>query len=627
MSDSFFADDSVALPVRAFVDGQGPNGSDEGVWIFERPIGLIEASTREELENACNAIDRASTKYHIILLIDYEAGSWFEPKLKIPVEGHAWAPMQAWLYEKAEWLPSSAFEHWLAETLTETGANKQPCGVAALQPEISELEYFEAVQSALEYIAAGEIYQVNLTFRTDFIFFGSPLSLYRKLRHSQPVNHGAYLQLPDRTILSRSPELFLQRQGDRVVAKPMKGTATKLDDNQALAEALGRSEKDRAENLMIVDLIRNDLGKIAVTGSVRVDQLFRIEEYPTVYQMVSQVSARIPDRSLYRTLCALFPSGSVTGAPKIRAMTIIRELERSSRGIYTGAIGHIRRGGDFSFNVAIRTVELINGNRGRMHIGSGIVADSKPTTEYAECWSKARFLTQLEPDFVLLETLLIRNRKVLRLEAHLQRLRQSAQFFGFKCNEAAVRAAILNAAAKAVSDRLRLRLTVDQNSQVEAQIQPLPGLPLQLECAIASERTNSADPLLRHKTTARKLYDDILKQLKAQPTIFDALFFNERDELTEGARSNVFLIKSGAWFTPPVDSGLLNGVMRQDILSIHKVHEQKLYREDLMSADAVYLSNSLHGLLRVSIWSGQASAGVGVVACNECSASIALCRR
>jgi len=592
---------AASLSAKAFVDGQGPNGCGEGVWILGRPIGLIEAHTYDELENACNSIDQASDKYHVILLVDYEVGSWFEPKLKMPAEGHAWAPLQGWLYRQAEWLPQDAFDYRLAEIMAENGANSQPSGVAALQAEINELEYSAAVRSALEYIAAGETYQVNLTFRTDFIFFGSPLALYQKLRRSQPVNHGAYLQVPGRTIISRSPELFLQRQGDRVIAKPMKGTAARFGNDRVQAEALGRSEKDRAENLMIVDLIRNDLGKIALTGSVRVDHLFYIEEYPTVYQMVSQVSARIPNRSLYRALEALFPSGSVTGAPKLRAMTTIREIERSPRGIYTGTIGHIRPGGDFSLNVAIRTIELTAGNRGRMHVGSGIVADSKPEAEYAECWSKARFLTELASDFMLLETLLIDNGKVPRLETHLQRLGQSAQFFGFRYNKAAVREAILSLAAATPNGQLRLRLTVDQHSQIETQIQPLAPLPMQLKCVIASERTNSGDLLLQHKTTARELYDDTLGELKTNPAIFDALFFNERDELTEGARSNVFLVKSGVWSTPVVESGLLSGVMRQEIVNTHKVFEKKLYREDLISADAIYLTNSLRGLLQVSL--------------------------
>jgi len=593
--------DFNSLSVTGLVDGEGPSGCGAGVWFFGPPTGLIEARTHQEFEIACAAIDRVSRDGHVILLVDYEVGSWFEPKLRISTEGHTWAPIQAWLFAEAKWLPHHAFEKWFAESLGKNHANQPPSGVAGVRAAISEVEYLAAVQSALEYIAAGEIYQVNLTWRIDFTFFGSALSLYRKLRRSQPVNHGAYLRLPGRTILSLSPELFIQRQGNQVVAKPMKGTAAKVDkDGSSLAEALERSEKDRAENLMIVDLIRNDLGKIAETGSVRVDHLFRIEEYPTVYQMVSQVSARIPDRSLYRTLEALFPSGSVTGAPKIRAMTIISELERSSRGIYTGTIGHIRPGGDFSFNVAIRTVELTPGNRGRMHVGSGIVADSSATAEYAECWSKARFLTALESDFMLLETLLVDNGTVMRFKAHLERLKQSAQFFGFKYDEAALRETLLRTVAT-TQGQCRLRLTLNQNGQVGAEIQPLLPLPTQPAFVIASERTDSSDLLLHHKTTARKLYDDTLEQLKARPSVFDALFFNEKDELTEGARSNVFLIKNGTWFTPEVESGLLNGIMRQEILNIRTICEQKLYREDLMTADAVYLSNSLRGLLRVSI--------------------------
>jgi para-aminobenzoate synthetase / 4-amino-4-deoxychorismate lyase len=265
MRKTFFIDDSKALASKAFVDGQGPDGCGEGVWILGRPTGLIEAHTYDELENACYSIDQASDRYHVILLVDYEVGSWFEPKLKIPAEGHAWAPLQGWLYEEAEWLPQNAFEYRLAEMIAEDGANLQPSGVAALQAEVNEFQYSAAARSALEYIAAGDIYQVNLTFRTDFIFFGSQLALYQKLRRSQPVNHGVYLQVPGRTILSRSPELFLQRQGERVIAKPMKGTATRFDSDRAQAATLRRSEKDRAENLMIVDLIRNDLGKIALT--------------------------------------------------------------------------------------------------------------------------------------------------------------------------------------------------------------------------------------------------------------------------------------------------------------------------------------------------------------------------
>jgi para-aminobenzoate synthetase / 4-amino-4-deoxychorismate lyase len=588
--------------VMALIDGNGPNGSGTGVWIFGQPVETIEARTIEELEIACAAIDEAGQSRHVVLLADYEVGSWFEPKLKIAGERHAWAPVQAWLFEKATWLHDQAFEVWLAKRLENSGAHKQPAGIAEVRAELSDAEYVAAVESALSHIANGDVYQVNLTWRIGFTLFGSPLKLYRKLRGAQPVNYGAGLFLSERIILSLSPELFLERHGEKLISKPMKGTRARARGNgadRAMAEALERSEKDRAENLMIVDLIRNDLGKIAETGSVQVDQLFGIERYPSVYQMVSKVSARVTDRSLFNTLKALFPSGSVTGAPKIRAMEIISGLERSPRGIYTGTIGHIKPGGDFVFNVAIRTIELTLDNRGCLHVGSGIVADSSADSEFAECWSKARFLTDLEPGFGLLETLLLDGGELMRLKAHLKRLKESASFFGFKYCESRIREVLLHNQRKNNEGRHRVRLIVEKNGRFNVQVQPLVDLRQPLSFVVAVERVDSRDPLRRHKTTARNLYDEVLGRLKSDPGCFDALFFNEREELTEGARSNVFLVKDGVWFTPPVESGLLDGIMRREILSMRRVFQPRLYHDDIVNADAVYLSNALRGLVRV----------------------------
>jgi para-aminobenzoate synthetase / 4-amino-4-deoxychorismate lyase len=598
--------------VLVLMDGKGPDGFGQGVWIFGQPVRLIEARTLPQLGAACTAIDESRRSYHTIVLADYEVGSWFEPKLKTDTEEHSWAPFQAWLFGEATWLPNQAFEKWLSQSLEKNNASKRPSGIAAMRAELTELEYLAAVQAALGHIACGDIYQVNLTWRIDFTFFGSSLALYRKLRQSQPVNHGAYLLLPERTILSLSPELFLERSGDELISKPMKGTRARAGENgadQATAKSLQRSEKDRAENLMIVDLIRNDLGKIAQIGSVQVDRLFAIEQYPTVYQMVSQVSGRVPDRSLFHTLKALFPSGSVTGAPKIRAMEIISGLERSSRGIYTGAIGHIKPGGDFAFNVAIRTIELMPGNRGRLHVGSGIVADSSAESEHAECWSKARFLTDLPSDFALLETLLLEKGELPRLDAHLNRLKTSARFFGFDYSESAIRDALHHTRKRGLAGPHRVRLVLAKDGDIDIQVQALVALPKPLFSVIAAERIDAGDTLLRHKTTARLLFDRALHRLKADPSCFDALFFNEREELTEGARSNVFLLKNGAWFTPPVESGLLNGIMRQEILRTAPVRVQKLYVDDLLAADAVYLSNALRGLVRVSLPSATSRQG------------------
>jgi para-aminobenzoate synthetase/4-amino-4-deoxychorismate lyase len=290
-------------------------------------------------------------------------------------------------------------------------------------------------------------------------------------------------------------------------------------------------------------------------------------------------------------------------------MEIISGLERSSRGIYTGAIGHIRPGGDFAFNVAIRTIELMPGNRGRLHVGSGIVADSSANSEYAECCSKARFLTDLQFDFALLETLLLQEGELRRLDAHLNRLKASARFFGFDYSEASIRAALHNAQKKRPSGPHRVRLILEKGGNVNVQVQALVDLPKPLSFVIAPERMDASDPLLRHKTTARLLFDSALHRLKGDPGCFDALFFNERAELTEGARSNVFLLKNGAWFTPPVESGLLDGIMRQEILRTTPVRVQKLYADDLLTADAVYLSNVLRGLVRVSLSSATSRQG------------------
>jgi para-aminobenzoate synthetase/4-amino-4-deoxychorismate lyase len=586
------------------VDGVGPDGRVAGVWIFGQPARLIEARNLQQLEVACAAIDEASRSYHAVLLVDYEVGSWFEPKLNFSIVEHPWAPLQAWLFKEGTWLDRVAFEDWLNQNLEKVGADKQPSGIAGLCAELSAPEYAAAVESVLQHIGWGDAYQVNLTWRIDFTFFGSAMALYRKLRRAQPVNHGAYLLLSDRVLLSLSPELFLERFGDTLMSKPMKGTISRAAENradQAMAQALERSEKDRAENLMIVDLIRNDLGKIAQTGSVRVDQLFGIEQYPTVYQMVSQVSAKVPDRSLFSTLKALFPSGSVTGAPKIRAMEIISDLERSPRGIYTGTIGHIKPGGDFAFNVAIRTIELTPENRGHLHVGSGIVADSSANSEYQECWSKARFLTELPADFALLETLLLDGGELKRVDAHLKRLKESAEFFGFRYCESNILEKLVNIRRTRLAGQHRVRLTLEKNGQIEVQTQPLGLLPTPLSFALAPDRVDSGNLLLHHKTTARILFEEVLDRLKLHPGCFDALFFNHRGELTEGARSNVFLVKDGIWFTPPLESGLLDGIMRQEILRTRRVLVQKLYPDDLLSAKTVYLSNALRGLVRVSL--------------------------
>jgi para-aminobenzoate synthetase/4-amino-4-deoxychorismate lyase len=377
-----------------------------------------------------------------------------------------------------------------------------------------------------------------------------------------------------------------------------------------LADSLRDSEKDRAENLMIVDLMRNDLGRLADVGTVKVEELFGIESYPTLLQMVSTVSAQVPALPLQTILAALFPCGSVTGAPKIRAMEIIHELERRPRGLYTGSVGHLRPDGDFSFNVAIRTLELQENGIGVLGIGSGIVADSKPDDEYAECLTKARFLTDLPVDFQLIETMAAYPNSTVPiplLPFHLERLKKSSRYFGFRFPEKAIRSRLdeITTDSQRWSVGRRIRLQAWKSGEIYITREPLPAtLPSRSwEIAFASERVDSRDVFLRHKTTVREIYDRALQLTKKMTNLFDLVFLNERREVTEGARSNLFAVIDGIWITPPVDSGLLAGVQREQILCDHRrtVIERALYADDLRRADQLYMSNAVRGLVKVEL--------------------------
>ena len=393
----------------------------------------------------------------------------------------------------------------------------------------------------------------------------------------------------------------------------MKGTIQKTGDSAAdadLADTLRNSEKDRAENLMIVDLMRNDLGRLADIGTVKIEELFCIEAYPTLFQMVSTISAQIPTLPLQTILAALFPCGSVTGAPKIRAMQIIHELERQPRGLYTGSIGYLRPGGDFSFNVAIRTLELQENGIGTLGIGSGIVADSKPDDEHAECLAKARFLTDLPVDFQLIETMAAypnSTAPIPLLPLHMDRLRKSTRYFGFRFPEKAISTCLeeITSDAQRWSVGRRIRLQVWKSGEIYVTHEPLPASfsSRSWKIAFASERVDSRDLFLRHKTTVREIYDRALQLTKKVADLFDLVFLNERQEVTEGARSNLFVVIDGIWMTPPVDCGLLAGVQREQILrdQSQTVIERMLTADDLRRADQLYMSNAVRGLIQVEL--------------------------
>lgn len=526
----------------------------------------------------------------VVAALDYELGYLLEAAAA-PAAWSADKPSplaRFWRFAQCRTLDSAEAESWLVAEVGEAAA-----GVGNLNAALDEKAYAAAVDRIKAYISEGDCYQVNFTFPLNFEWFGQPLALYARLRQRQPVRYGGFVGDASAGLVSLSPELFLERQGNRLLTRPMKGT---LPRHQS-AEILRTSAKDRAENLMIVDLLRNDLGRIARKGSVTVDRLFDIESYPTVWQMVSEISAQVPECGFGDILRALFPCGSITGAPKIRAMQIVSELEGAPRHLYTGALGWLAPNGDLRLNVAIRTLELEADKHGRMGIGSGIVADSQVVAEWQECLLKARFLRDADPGLKLIETLRCEEGVYPRQDGHLARLQRSADCLGFPLETGLFHAALARVPAHGL---WRVRLTLDKAGALEGQFFPLTPEPeMPRTATLSSTPISSSDPLRRLKTTARHLYDAALRYLPSDSPIFDVLFLNERGEVAEGARSNVFVEKEGCLLTPPLSSGALPGVLRAELLASGKAHEAVLWPEDLQHG--FFLGNALRGLIRVTL--------------------------
>ncbi len=497
-----------------------------------------------------------------------------------------------------------------------------------------ESEYARRIAAVHELIRAGDVYQLNFTAPFRVAATGNVAAHYARLRARQPVDYGGFLHWQQgRHVLSFSPELFFRIENDgparRIVTRPMKGTARRgrtTREDREIAEWLRNDPKNRSENVMIVDLLRNDLGRVARTGTVHADRLFDVERYSTLWQMTSTVSAELrPDVDFHEIFRALFPSGSVTGAPKVRAMQLLAELEDAPRGVYTGAIGFFSPRQTI-FNVAIRTLELEgesgDGLRGTMGAGSGIVIDSDPAEEYRECLLKAEFLTrsadQRPEHFSLIESLLWDGAYPL-IELHLDRLADSAEYFGFACEREAARAALDDHArqfAEASPRKVRMLLDAEGRLEIASEVLP-PGAEANRIARVrfAPHRTDPADAMLYHKTTHRPLYAQAFAQAAAAG-FDDVLFLNVRGEVTEGAISNIFVEKDGQWATPPVECGLLAGVYRRHLLAsrsefiergpqrqvfVAGVQERVLHFNDLRHADGVYIANAVRGLRRATI--------------------------
>ena len=595
---------------------------------FEREHRCVEPAGLDAMWAQVDADQRDGLS--AVLLVDYE---WGAKLLKAGHEGLGAddaSMLRALMFRELRTLSSTEVSEWLSAL--DPG---QPSGVVNLVPSVNPTAFTQAIAKIHEAIAAGETYQVNYTYRLHGQAYGSPLALYRKLRERQPVAYGALIALPvDRDsaeatthVLSCSPELFLRHERGLLTARPMKGTAARVrgaEGDSETARHLSIDIKNRAENLMIVDLLRNDLGRLAQTGSVKVPELFAIEPYSTVFQMTSTVQARLkPEIGFPAVLRAAFPCGSITGAPKHHTMQLISALETTPRGLYCGAIGWMdapqggARCGDFCLSVAIRTLTLgreVQGLRSaRLGIGAGIVSDSRADDEFEECRLKARFLTGLDPGFELFETMLAVSdaasssvsadgaRPVVRvLERHLDRMAHSARVLGFRFDRALAFDDVAGRAwalAPGVTWRLRLALRHDGRMTLQhAALHALPGREVTL--LVADVGLPDVNPLAAHKTTLREAYDEGVRAAELAGA-FDSLFFASNGRLVEGGRSSVFLKIDDRWFTPPVADGALPGVMRACLLEdpAWRATERSLTRRDLQRAEAIVVCNALRGAL------------------------------
>jgi para-aminobenzoate synthetase / 4-amino-4-deoxychorismate lyase len=520
----------------------------------------------------------------------------------------------ALLFKACDRLNSDEVDDWLINARA-----SDAYAITGTRAMLSAQEFVQAVDKIHCYIEAGDTYQVNFTFPLRFNFTGDPVALYSALRKRQPVPYGALIALPDgSSVLSLSPELFVSHSQGKLTCRPMKGTAAASDDhglNAQRAQALREDEKERAENLMIVDLLRNDLGRIAQTGSVRVPDLFSVERFGAVLQMTSTIVADArADITLSEVFEALYPCGSITGAPKRRSMQILHELERWPRHLYTGGIGWFdppeadRPLGDFMLSVPIRTLLLEapdqhRHRQGEMGIGAGIVYDSDAENEYQECLLKARFLTGLQSTFSLFETMRASARGCELLDRHLERIASSAQFFGFSFDPAEARQRVATEYAQIPDDQdYRFRLSLNANGEIQLSKAPVMPVHQPTHVLLSTIVMQSDDLLLAHKTTLRHIYDEGWKHAETVGA-FDTLFFNERGELTEGGRSNVFVKINSQWMTPPLSAGVLPGVMRARLLEDDNWNaiEQTITRADLKNAEAVCVCNALRGVLQAQV--------------------------
>lgn len=606
-----------------FLETTRPDAENHRSLLFLQPVAGLRYWSSESPARFFSQVENYLTGgYYLAGWWAYEMGYLLEPALSR--EWHPRGEEPVLLADLGVYCQPHVFDHL---TGSFSGAGPWPRGpdhpapayeLSYPRPNQQREDYLAAIARIKRFIEAGDTYQVNYTLKLLFDFAGSAEAFYRALRRSQSVSYGAYLRDGDRRIMSFSPELFFRKKGSLCTVRPMKGTIRRgctPEEDARLADFLGSDEKNRSENVMIVDLLRNDLGRLCRPGSVSAQALFQVESFESLHQMTSTVQGELRPRvSPAELFQALFPCGSVTGAPKIRTMEIIRDLELEPRGVYTGAIGYFSPGGEAVLSVPIRTL-VLDGLRGEMGVGSGIVADSDPETEWEECLLKSRFLTDPSPEFELIETMVwLAGEGYWLLALHLDRLLASARRFGFAADGEAIKQKLEILAGQFPQGPQRVRLTLAKDGRLAASFTPCasPVREFPVDSGFNLPRirfsgcsVNSRDGLRYHKTTCRELFDREREKAIAAGYL-EVLFVNERGEVTEGSITNLFIRRAGRLLTPPVSCGLLNGIFRRHLMttSLLPVEERVLMPADLQQSEAVYVANSVRGLVQVEIETG-----------------------
>lgn len=562
-------------------------------FLFVQPKIIIEADTLLEVESSLRDVD-ASVKSGLTGYgcISYEAGFAFEKKLRtFPFDKPL---LKFYFFEQED------VKEIKSEEIEITFNNDQNFETASLKLNTSKGKFISDIDRIKKFIEEGDTYQINYTIKAALNFSGDIQSLFERLVFNQSAKYTAFINDGNKFIISLSPELFFEVKKNKITAAPMKGTAPRgIDQIHDLwqKQNLYESEKNRAEDLMIVDLLRNDLGKISKYGSVKVKELFRVEKYESLFQMISIIEAVLKRGIKFSDIIKnIFPSGSITGAPKIRSMEIINELETGRRGLYTGAIGIITKKKTV-FNVAIRTLTIDKSTlKGEYGIGSGIVWDSNPESELEETLLKSSFITTPKPYFELLETMRMEDSKILFIEEHIERLKAAADYFLFRFDEKKIRRQIKKIIKGSRHNKpVRIRLTLSKWGELNHSIKLIETRSKNVKVILSQVQINSGNPFQYFKTTHRKLYDDEFIKYSSMG-FFDVIFLNEKKQIAEGAISNIFVFRDNQWVTPPLRTGILNGIYRHYFIRQNpSVREQPLSLNDLMTAEKILITNSVRG--------------------------------